>query len=207
MKYFFEYEIVDGQALVKKYTGGDSLTEIVIPDEFENCPVTEIGDEAFEDDRYACALIDEACGDPPRAYSVIKKITIPDTVRIIGEAAFEGLARIEQIKLPSSLEMIGDDAFAFWANWGTMYIPDGVREIGSRAFGNPLFRDVYIPPSAIEIAEDAFYESLGCGPTWYYIRIHLSPEAPPEQVRVFLRGYKHGEFEILYDYDKYDEEV
>lgn len=203
MKELFEYIIVDGQTTVTKYRGGDSLTKVVIPEKFENCPVTKIGNAAFQDDRYFHYLVAENCGEnPPETYSIIKEILIPDAVRIIANGAFQGLARLTGIKLPALLEVIGDDAFSLWCCCGSLYIPNGVKKIGEAAFGNPLFNDVYIPPSAIEISDDAFSEGIGTGPLNSSINLHLSPKAPPEQKRDFPWGYEY-DFKILLDYDEY----
>lgn len=204
----FEYIVADGQAIITEYVGGDSLTEVVIPDTLEGCPVTEIGDEAFEDDRYSNSLVDEDIGETPRGYSVIKKLTIPDTVRVIGESAFEGLASLEEIKLPSSLEIIGDFAFSYLASYGTLYIPNGVKKIGNCSFGNPLFSDIYIPPSLTEIDGCALGESAGVGPSTNKINLHFSPKAPPCQMNGYPwdygYGYGYSGIKIIYDYEEYD---
>jgi len=212
MNELFEYEIVDVQAIIKKYLGGDSLTEVVIPDEFENFPVTEIGCEAFADYRYDLYCFDlEAafnCNEKPpkEVYSVIAHITIPKTVRVIGEGAFLGLANLYDIKLPDSLEVISDFAFAYCRNFHKVYIPDKVRKIGDNAFRSPNFRHIYIPPSAVEISKDAFeYSCSDYTELSTKIILHISSNAPLNQTKELRWGWDNRElFEILYDYDEYN---
>mgnify|MGYP006967377295 CR=1 FL=1 len=40
----FEYEIKDGEAIVKSVPNKSTVTKIVIPDEYEGVPVTKISD-------------------------------------------------------------------------------------------------------------------------------------------------------------------
>lgn len=61
-----------------------------------------------------------------------KHFTVPDTVRIIGEGAFED-SRIESIDLPQGLSVIEDDAFACSAI-RSIEMPDTVTQIGRMAF-------------------------------------------------------------------------
>ena len=109
-----------------------------------------------------------------------KNVTVPDTVEIIGESAFENQSSVEKVTLPASVKRI--DAYAFWNcnNLSTvtlgkglteigeyafagctglkeMTIPSNVTSIGAQAFGDCTnFESITIPVETVQIAEDAF---------------------------------------------------
>ncbi|MDD7351501.1 MAG: leucine-rich repeat domain-containing protein [Clostridia bacterium] len=68
--------------------------KIVIPEEYKGKPVIAILDSAFETDK------------------LLVSVTIPSTVKSIGECAFAGCASLEEIKIPKSVNSIGEFAFA-----------------------------------------------------------------------------------------------
>ena len=59
-----------------------------------------------------------------------KNVTVPDTVEIIGESAFENQSSVEKVTLPASVKRI--DAYAFWNcnNLSTVTLGKGLTEIG-----------------------------------------------------------------------------
>ena len=65
--------------------------------------------------------------------SGIKKVIMPDTVRVIDERAFLYFSDLTEIRLSESLEIIGDSAFN-GAGFKKIYIPASVREIDTFAF-------------------------------------------------------------------------
>jgi len=66
------------------------------------------------------------------------QLTIPESVKSIGECAFAGCDKFEgELKLPANLESIGDDAFNGCEGIeGEVKIPETVTSIGDRAFQN-----------------------------------------------------------------------
>lgn len=91
-------------------------SNLVIPSEYKGLPVTRIGDYAFNGN-----------GDK------IKSVVIPDSVKIIGEHAFEALDLTELI-LSNSLTHIGEMAFAGQVGLESIRIPNSVKIIGDGAF-------------------------------------------------------------------------
>lgn len=61
--------------------------------------------------------------------------TLPSSLIIIGEEAFEGTS-LQYVHLPSSLETIGDRAFADIEPLESVYIPEETKWIGEDAFAN-----------------------------------------------------------------------
>lgn len=110
----------------------------------------------------------------------LRKVTIPDGIRVIPYDAFNLCMELREVNLPSTLVRI--DGLAFWQNTSlkSIIIPDGVRSIGERAFefcenlkdvnlGNGLqsigdgafaqieaLQKIDIPQSVTEIGSDAF---------------------------------------------------
>ncbi|MGI6220770.1 MAG: leucine-rich repeat domain-containing protein [Coriobacteriales bacterium] len=66
-------------------------------------------------------------------HSEIMSIKIPDTVKDIGEFAFDGCGNLRSIVLPDSLEYLWGHTFAR-SGLEEVVIPDGVRSIPSFAF-------------------------------------------------------------------------
>ena len=110
----YDYEIYEGGAIITKYKGRD--TTVVLPEEIEGCPVTNIGFYAFE------AKFD------------IVSVSIPESVTVISEGAFMDCSSLSDINLPSGLKEIGRGAFAGCASLTEMTVPDGVKRIEEEAF-------------------------------------------------------------------------
>ena len=113
--------------------------DIVIPETVEadgkTYTVTSIGDKVF-------------------GYE-INSITLPNTIRRIGNYAFYG-SGLTSITLPESLEEIGEGAFKSMG-LSTVTIPEGVKEISKSAFqDNESLTTVVLPSHLERIGESAF---------------------------------------------------
>ena len=86
-------------------------------------------------------------------------VSVPATVKQIGPEAFMGAA-IEQVILPDSVEVIGEAAFADCAGLTTVTGGANVREIRDRAFAGCPLATVHIPASVRQIGLRA-YDSTG----------------------------------------------
>ena len=109
------YELLDGEYRVTGYTG--SSTKIVIPDEWNELPVTSIGRAAFEN-----------CGN-------ITSIIIPDSITTIGDWAFALCTSLTTITIPNGITAIGKGTFAY-SGLTSLIIPENVTSIGQSAFVN-----------------------------------------------------------------------
>lgn len=107
-------------------------------------------------------------------------VSVPDTVKVIGESAFEGNTRVELVVVPNSvtkiepyafwgcenldtvvlgkgLKEVGDCAFAGCKGLEQMSIPSNITNIGLQAFADCVnMTDITIPPETISIHETAF---------------------------------------------------
>lgn len=63
-------------------------------------------------------------------------VSVPDSVKVIGEEAFADNTYMTSIKLPANLEKISYAAFSGCNNLKTVTVPNNVTEIGTAAFAN-----------------------------------------------------------------------
>jgi len=156
------YEINNGEVTVTGYNGELNLTEIVIPETIEGCPVKKIGVGAFG---YCTNLtyVDlpaslEIIGD--NAFNWCESLTeieLPEGVKEIGYSAFNECSKLTYVDLPKSLEIIRDDAFAGCEGLTEIQLPEGVKEIGKYAFRYcTKLTYVDLPKSLEIIGESAF---------------------------------------------------
>lgn len=113
--------------------------EIVIASEYEEKPVTCIGEQAF----YNCTLITSVW--IPEGVKIIywyafylctslENITIPNTVTDILEGTFSGCKSLKNVVIPNSVKGIGKSAFEQCHSLERITIPDSVASIGAWAF-------------------------------------------------------------------------
>ena len=103
----------DVEALVIASKGGISNYRIL--SEYYGLPVVEIMDYAFDCNWY------------------LKSVSIPNTVRVIGDSAFGSCKDLKSVTLPSGLEEIGEYAFA-GTGLTAITIPASVKTLGRFAF-------------------------------------------------------------------------
>ena len=71
----------------------------------------------------------------------LKEIVIPDSVTIIGVAAFENCTNLSSITIPDSVTIIGDYAFENCTNLSSITIPNTIASVGYYAFYNTAWYD------------------------------------------------------------------
>ena len=94
------------------------------------------------------------------AYSGITKIVIPDTVREIGEYAFERCYSLTEITFPKNNEMTSISKWICYSCCALtkVHIPSNILRIESNAFRCAGLKSIIIPDSVEYIGEDAFTE-------------------------------------------------
>ncbi|KAK8896930.1 hypothetical protein M9Y10_014856 [Tritrichomonas musculus] len=87
----------------------------------------------------------------------IKKITIPSSVAVIGNSAFNGCSSVKEVVISSSVKRIGDDAFSDCTSLEKLTISPSVVKIGNDAFkGCTSLLELVIPSSVTSIGCHAF---------------------------------------------------
>ena len=93
--------------------------------------VTKIGEKCFEG-------------------SSIKEITIPGSVKEIGNKAFSKSVNLEKVVLGDGLEKIGENAFYSCTKLQYINFPDSLKKIGDHAFGSCNSLDEVCLPKGLE---------------------------------------------------------
>ncbi len=73
--------------------------------------------------------------------------------------AFAYNTDIKELELPQTLKYIGDHAFDSCENLKTIYLPEGLQKIGNAAFRSTALSTLYLPESIVEIGDSAFMHS------------------------------------------------
>ncbi|MCR5256163.1 MAG: leucine-rich repeat domain-containing protein [Acetatifactor sp.] len=90
-----------------------------------------------------------------------EKVSIPSTVKYIGESAFEDNDFVEEIILPKSVERIG--AYAFWDcdKLQTVSLGEGLTEIGDYSFAKCVgLKTLNVPENILYIGLEAFQNCI-----------------------------------------------
>lgn len=118
---------------------GCTDTKIVIPATHEGLPVTEIGADAFAENK------------------TIVEVSMPDSIKKVGNFAFIACSALTRVDFGSGLKEIGIQTFEATALEAVDF-PEGLREIGAYAFEYCPLKEAVIPESVIRIGSMAFYD-------------------------------------------------
>lgn len=138
------------------FEGCRALTVMVLPD-----GLTDIGYGLF----YGCSnlasvKLPATMTAIPRLMfysSGIKSITIPSTVKSIGESAFKDCDVLTSIVIPDGVESLGNSVFFGCDNLLSATIGEGVTTIPESAFNDdPALSVVSLPSTLVTIGESAF---------------------------------------------------
>ena len=141
-------ELSESEAAAVTYLGGAF---------YENAAIT-----SFEELSYFVGL--EDLSSAFRNCSNLKKVVIPNSVKIIGKWAFQNCSGLTgTLVIPASVTTIGESAFENCSGFtGFLTFPTSVTFIGKRAFvGCNGFSGLTIPNSVTTIGDYAFYECSG----------------------------------------------
>lgn len=139
-------------------SGKTQLQELILPtglktvgrEAFMGCPyltgeleipstVTSIGESAFVGTSYT-------------------SVSLPNTLKTIGDYAFSNLPLKQRLSLPGSVTSVGVSAFA-GTKIESLSIPRSVKDIGNRAFANTQIHSLTIQDGVTSIGDEAFANS------------------------------------------------
>ncbi len=115
----------------------------------------------YEGEEYVVTAIASKALKNGRRNTTCKKIIVPSSITVIGEAAFREFMNIKEIDLQSQLEVISSSTFSQCESLETITLPEGVKEIGSNAFyGCKALKSINIPSSVRNIYDQAFSQTM-----------------------------------------------
>ncbi|CDB27119.1 ig-like domain-containing surface protein [Firmicutes bacterium CAG:552] len=120
--------------------------EVIIADTYQGLPVTEIADMAFYSEE---------------GNTTITKVTIPESVKVIGLGAFANCQKLLRVVIKGdNLEEIGESAFLGDILLTNISFPSSLVSIGAGAFKSALLlKSVTFPDSLTSLGEQAY---AGC---------------------------------------------
>ncbi len=134
----FVINIYETYSEIAAYKGKEAV--VTVPDAFMGLSVKSISEYAFFGNE------------------TLAKITLPDSLIVIGKSAFQDCVSLTEVVLGSRLEVISQAAFRDSA-LEKINLPDSVADIGRYAFYRTRLTEIKLPASLSSVEKYAFY---GC---------------------------------------------
>ena len=123
-------------ATLRSYKGAEPYLRI--PDRFDGCAVTAIGDEAFARNKN------------------LVQVVLPETVTSIGASAFANCQNLNLLELPAAVRSIGRQAFAYCSRLYSLELPQGLDTLEPYAFAYAPFEVLTLPEKITALPEGLF---------------------------------------------------
>ena len=159
-----KYTISNGEATVKGLVDR-TIIDLVIPDEVDGCPVTEIGSYSinpeYDEVSHIRSLVlgknvKKIGWDAFSDCYELETVTLNDALEEIDNYAFSSCYNLKEVKTGSKLKYIGIDAFRMCLSLESFEIGENVNEIGQGAFNRSGIEVFEVPERFTEI-ENVFY--------------------------------------------------
>ncbi|MDE6726707.1 MAG: leucine-rich repeat domain-containing protein [Oscillospiraceae bacterium] len=147
----------DGTLIITNYKS--TATTVTVPEMIGKSVVTAIGNGAFAGASGvgAGSVTANFTNAQMQARHRITSLTLPKTIKYIGDGAFTHLHSLESIEIPDGVTEIGAFAFDCCESLTEITVPGSVKKIGMYAFaGCKNLRRVKICEGVIEIGVGAF---------------------------------------------------
>ena len=168
-----KYTVSNGEAVVIGAVD-DSITDLVIPDEVDGYPVTEIGKSAFN----------------PHMNSVnpnFKTVVLGKNIKKINGSAFECCYELEAVTFNDELEDIDDHAFNQCYSLKNLKVGSKLKHIGSVAFNACVNLKSFEIGESVEEIESGAFKLTG-------IEVFEVPERFTEIKNVFIYAGNHKDY-------------
>ena len=122
---------------ITDYLGNEK--DIIIPDSFDNIPVTKLEKELFLN------------------YIQLERVVIPNSVTSLGDSVFQGCSELKDVTLSLNLKSLSTAAFKYCTSLESMVFPSNITSIPTEAFMNcTKLKNVAFPVNLSSIARSAF---------------------------------------------------
>ena len=157
----FEYYLNEkSEAVVSRYIGKER--NVTVPETLDNHTVTTIAPLGFS----SLSFIDVSAEgyrykEGEKWYIVtnnLLSVTLPDTIKTIGDYAFAYNGSLEKVNIPSEVSKIPQECFFGCKKMINMNLPDSVREIGSSAFEGCEVLESVEMRGVVNVGDKAFYQ-------------------------------------------------
>lgn len=156
----FEYEISHREAIITGYLG--TAHDVVIPKSISGYPVVEVGGFAENKNIETVVLpntVKRLAAGAFRA-SMLRRIVLPESVKMIGTACFRDCAQLKSIKLPSKITYLSEALFRGCTNLKYVIVHEGVTEMQEAVFREcSSLEEIVMPTTLSRMTEGGFY---GC---------------------------------------------
>ncbi len=129
-----------GKEAILYHVWDNAPAKVTIPQSFDyngkTYTVTEIADDAF------------------LSNTSIESVSVPGTVRTIGEAAFSECSGLKRVILHNGLTAIQDNAFAYCSSLESIELPATLEHIGRAAFTRSGLKSLDIPASVTSLGRN-----------------------------------------------------
>lgn len=131
------YVLLGNEITITDYV--DTATEVEIPSEINGYPVTKIGENAFTRSLITKIVIPDSVKlIAPFAFNYcedLEEVVMSDSVKEIGVFAFEGCHSLKSVTLSNSLKILNAGVFQYCRSLESIEIPNSVASIEFVAFG------------------------------------------------------------------------
>lgn len=126
----------DGTLTITNYKGNGA--EVKVPEKIGKSIVSEIGGGAFAGSGGLCGgiVVTHASYEQEKVHREITKLTLPDSVNVIGIGAFADMLSLTEINIPEGAAEIGAAAFYNCIALRRLFIPKTVKHIDKFAFNH-----------------------------------------------------------------------
>lgn len=140
----WEFKLLDNKVKITDYIGEGG--DVIVPETLYGFPVTEMENWTYilsHEDITSITFPSTMETIPAQACSAVNEqlttVAFPDTLKKIGNVAFEGCRNLTNVRLPDSLEEIDDSAFAICPQITSVNFPKNLRRLGDGVFADTGF--------------------------------------------------------------------